>query len=129
MVLILSQVQILMVFPMQILMVFPMQILMVHPKEILMVLKSQESQLTLMVLLIGMISTLMLVLFKLDLRKVGSIPGSSKQTQPESTAEIVRRHQWVNDWHLPLKISHLNMHMPILSIQYMLWSLMNSRLI
>ena len=38
---------------------------MVHPKEILMMLKSQESQLTLVVLLIGMISNLKLVLSNL----------------------------------------------------------------
>ena len=51
---------------------------------------------------------------KLDLRKVGSIPGSSKQTQPESTAEIVRRHQWVNDWHLPtedISFEHAHAHL------------------
>ena len=51
---------------------------------------------------------------KLDLRKVDSLPGSSKQTQPESTAEIVRRHQWVNDWHLPtedISFEHAHAHL------------------
>ena len=38
---------------------------------------------------------------KVDLSKVAGIPGSSKQTRPESTAEILRRRQWVNSWHLP----------------------------
>ena len=39
---------------------------------------------------------------QVDLSKVGGIPGSSKQQQPDSAAEILRRHQWVNNWHLPL---------------------------
>ena len=42
------------------------------------------------------------------------LPGSSEQTQPESTAEIVRRHQWVNDWHLPtedISFEHAHAHL------------------
>ena len=36
---------------------------------------------------------------QLDLHKVGGVPGSSKH-QPHPAAEILRRHQWMNDWHL-----------------------------
>ena len=42
------------------------------------------------------------------------IPGSSKQSQPESTAELVRRSQWVNDWHLPnedISFEHAHAHL------------------
>ena len=36
---------------------------------------------------------------QLDLHKVGGVPGSSRH-QPHPAAEILRRHQWMNDWHL-----------------------------
>ena len=45
---------------------------------------------------------------------MGGIPGSSKQTQPESTAKMVRRHQWVNAWHLPnedITFQHAHAHL------------------
>ena len=45
---------------------------------------------------------------------MGGIPGSSKQQQPESTAEILRRNQWVNDWHLPnedISFEHAHAHL------------------
>ena len=50
----------------------------------------------------------------IDLSKVGGILGSSKQSQPESTAELVRRSQWVNDWHLPnedISFEHAHAHL------------------
>ena len=34
-----------------------------------------------------------------DPHKVGSVPGSSRH-QPHPAAEILRRSQWMNDWHL-----------------------------
>ena len=68
-----------------------------------------------MVILIGMISTLMQPgAIQVDLSKVGGIPGSSKHHQPDSAAEILRRHQWVNDWHLPLEdisFEHAHAHL------------------
>ena len=51
----------------------------------------------------------------LDLSKVGSIPGSSKQSVAETTAEILRRHQWLIFGTFLLKTSHLNMLIIILS--------------
>ena len=36
---------------------------------------------------------------QIDLHKVGGVPGSSKH-QPHPAAETLRRHQWMNDWHL-----------------------------
>ena len=45
---------------------------------------------------------------------MGGIPGSSKQQQPDSAAEILRKHQWVNDWHLPLadiSFEHAHAHL------------------
>ena len=45
---------------------------------------------------------------------MGSIPGSSKQQQPDSPAEVIRRHQWVNDWHLPnedISFEHAHAHL------------------
>ena len=51
---------------------------------------------------------------QVDLSKVGGIPGSSKQSRPESTAEILRRHQWVNAWHLPtedITFEHAHTHL------------------
>ena len=51
---------------------------------------------------------------QVDLSKVEGIPGSSKQTQPDSTAEMVRRHQWVNAWHLPnedISFQHAHAHL------------------
>ena len=36
---------------------------------------------------------------QLDLHKVGGVLGSFKH-QPHSVAETLRRHQWMNDWHL-----------------------------
>ena len=50
---------------------------------------------------------------QVDLHKVGSIPGSSKR-QPDSAAETLRKHQWVNDWHLPLadiSFDHAHAHL------------------
>ena len=44
---------------------------------------------------------------------MGGIPGSSKQQQPESPAEEIRRHQWVNDWHLhneDISFEHAHAH-------------------
>ena len=38
---------------------------------------------------------------KLDLNKIHGIPGSSKQSVPESTAEMLRKYQWVSGWRLP----------------------------
>ena len=45
---------------------------------------------------------------------MGGILGSSKQQQPESTAKILRRNQWVDDWHLPLpdiSFEHAHAHL------------------
>ena len=36
---------------------------------------------------------------QLDLHKVGGVPGSSRH-QPHPAAEILRRSQWMNVWHL-----------------------------
>ena len=36
----------------------------------------------------------------IDLDKVTDIPGFSKQSVSESTAEVLRRHQWMNSWHI-----------------------------
>ena len=36
---------------------------------------------------------------QIDLHKLGGVPGSSRH-QPHPAAEILRRSQWMNDWHL-----------------------------
>ena len=51
---------------------------------------------------------------QVDPSKVGGIPGSSKQQQPEYPAEVIKRHQWVNDWHLPIEdisFEHAHAHL------------------
>ena len=37
---------------------------------------------------------------KLDLDKIHGIPASFKQSVAQSTAEILRQHQWLHSWHL-----------------------------
>ena len=44
---------------------------------------------------------------------MGGIPGSSKQ-QPDSAAEMIRRHQWINDWHIStadISFEHAHAHL------------------
>ena len=79
---------------------FQVQILMVFSKQILILLKNQESQLThKMMILMRMISNPDVAAIQIDLHKVGGVPGSSRH-QPHHVAETLRRHQWMNDWHL-----------------------------
>ena len=55
---------------------------------------------------------------------MGGISGSSKH-QPHPAAEILRRHQWMNDWHLSTtNISFDQAHAHLHATQYMQWSLM-----
>ena len=36
----------------------------------------------------------------LDLDKVAAIPGNFKESEAQTTAELVRKHQWMHSWHL-----------------------------
>ena len=50
---------------------------------------------------------------QVDLHKVGNVPGYSKH-QPDPAAETLRRHQWVNDWHLSnadISFEHAHAHL------------------
>ena len=83
-----------------VLIMLQVQILMVLPKQILILLENQESQLTQkMMILYGDDFNPDGAAIQIDLHKVGGVPGSSKH-QPHPAAETLRRHQWMNDWHL-----------------------------
>ena len=50
----------------------------------------------------------------IDLDKVAAIPGSFKQSVAQTTAELLRRHQWMNSWHLPdedITYTHAHNHL------------------
>ena len=50
----------------------------------------------------------------LDLNKVYAIPGTFKQSVAQTTAELLRRHQWTNSWHLPdedITYTHAHNHL------------------
>ena len=84
-----------------ILIMFQVQILMVLPKQILIMLKksgestdSEDDDLD-----GDDLNPDGDAAIQLDIHKVGGVPGSSRH-QPHHAAEILRRHQWMNDWHL-----------------------------